>query len=299
MSLAVFGSVGLDDISTPTGAVEGVVGGSAVYFSLAASLFTDVRLAANVGGDFPESAWSTLRARGTDLRGLQLFADRQTFRWSGRYVGDMNEAQTLNTELNVLIEEPLVPESYKDSRFLFLANMSPDTQLTILEQFPHAVAFADTMNLWIDTSRENLERLMSLVYGMVLNDGEARMLTGEHNLLKAGAKLQQMGPDVIVIKKGEHGSFLFTPDGRFGLPAYPVENVVDPTGAGDSFAGGMMGALAESDSFSMEALRSAMAYGTVCASLTVEQFSTAGLENSSRHVVDARYHEFREFLRFV
>jgi cytidine kinase len=299
MSLAVFGSVGLDDISTPTGAVEGVVGGSAVYFSLAASLFTDVRLAANVGGDFPPSAWSTLRERGTDLSGLQLFSDRQTFRWSGRYVGDMNEAQTLNTELNVLLEEPLVPESFKDSRLLFLANMSPSTQLTILEQFPRAVAFADTMNLWIDTSRENLERLMSLVYGMVLNDGEARMLTGEHNLLKAGAKLQQMGPDVIVIKKGEHGSFLFTPDGRFGLPAYPVENVVDPTGAGDSFAGGMMGALAESDSFSMESLRRAMAYGTVCASLTVEQFSTAGLEHSTRHMVDTRYHEFREFLRFA
>ncbi|MCP4091946.1 MAG: sugar kinase [Planctomycetes bacterium] len=298
MSLAVFGSVGLDDISTPSGEVKGVIGGSAVYFSLAASLFTDVRLAANVGGDFPESAWTTLRERGTDLTGLQLFADRQTFRWSGKYQGDMNEAQTLNTELNVLVEQPLVPESYRDSRYLFLANMSPDTQLEILEQFPRAVAFADTMNLWIDTSRENLERLMSLVYGLVLNDGEARMLTGEHNLLKAGAKLQQMGPDVIVIKKGEHGCFLFTPDGRFGLPAYPVENVVDPTGAGDSFAGGMMGALAEMENFSMDALRRAMAYGTVCASLTVEKFSTGGLEESTRHVVNERYNEFREFLRF-
>lgn len=298
MSLAVFGSVGLDDISTPSGDVEGVIGGSAVYFSLAASLFTDVRLAANVGGDFPESAWTTLRERGTDLTGLQLFADKQTFRWSGKYHGDMNEAQTLNTDLNVLIEQPLVPESYRDSRYLFLANMSPDTQLEILEQFPQAVAFADTMNLWIDTSRDNLERLMSLVYGLVLNDGEARMLTGEHNLLKAGAKLQQMGPDVIVIKKGEHGCFLFTPDGRFGLPAYPVENVVDPTGAGDSFAGGMMGALAEMENFSMDSLRRAMAYGTVCASLTVEQFSTGGLEACTRHVVNERYNEFREFLRF-
>lgn len=298
MSLSVFGSVGLDDISTPSGEVAGVIGGSAVYFSLAASLFTQVRLAANVGGDFPDSAWATLRSRGADLTGLQLFADRQTFRWSGRYTGDMNEAETLNTELNVLVEQPLVPESFRDSRYLFLANMAPSTQLEILEQFPQAVAFADTMNMWIEQTRPELERLMSLIYGLVLNDGEARMLTGEHNLLKAGAALQKMGPDVIVIKKGEHGSFLFTPDGRFGLPAYPVENVVDPTGAGDTFAGGMMGALAEMEDFSMESLRRAMAYGTVCASVTVEEFSTQGLEQSTRAVVDRRYDEFRDFLRF-
>ena len=298
MSLAVFGSVGLDDIITPEASVEGVVGGSAVYFSLAASLFTDVRLAANVGGDFPAKAWDTLRERGTDFAGLQKFEDKPTFRWSGRYEGAMNEAETLRTDLNVLIEEPLVPESYKDSKYLFLANMAPVTQLEILQSFPNATAFADTMNLWIEHERETLDRLLQLVYGLVLYEGEARMLTGEHNLLRAGAALQKMGPEVIIIKKGEHGAFLFTPDGRFGLPAYPVENVVDPTGAGDSFAGGLMGALAEADDFSMDSLRRAMAFGTVCASVTVEAFSTAGLESASRTVIQDRYDELRDFLRF-
>jgi len=299
MSLAVFGSVGLDDITTPHASVEGVVGGSAVYFSLAASLFTEVRLAANVGGDFPTGAWDTLRARGADLAGLQMFEDKPTFRWSGRYEGAMNEAETLNTELNVLIERPLVPESYRDSRYLFLANMAPQTQLEILESFPNATAFADTMNLWIENDRAPLERLMQLIYGLVLNEGEARMLTGEHNLLRAGAALQKMGPEVIIIKKGEHGAFLFTPDGRFGLPAYPVEDVIDPTGAGDSFAGGLMGALAAGEDFGMDALRSAMAFGTVCASVTVEAFSTEGLEKANMVQVQQRYDELRDFLRFA
>ncbi len=298
MTLAVFGSVGLDNIVTPAASVEGVVGGSAVYFSLAASLFTQVRLAANVGGDFPTQAWDTLRARGTDLSGLQVFADRPTFRWSGRYQGTMNEAETLATELNVLVEEPLVPDSYRDSRYLFLANMAPATQLEILQAFPQATAFADTMNLWIENERAALDSLLELIYGLVVNEGEARMLTGEHNLLRAGMALQNMGPDVVIIKKGEHGAFLFTPDGRFGLPAYPVENVVDPTGAGDSFAGGLMGSLAAAEDFGMDALRRAMATGTVCASLTVEAFSTSGLEAASLADVEKRYLELQDFLRF-
>ncbi len=298
MTLAAFGSVGLDDIATPEGAVQGVVGGSAVYFSLAASLFTKVRMAANVGNDFPGSVWETLRGRGVDLSGLQEFSDQPTFRWSGRYEGDMNEAVTLKTELNVLVEEPQIPESYRTAPYLFLANMGPDVQLRILEQFPQATVFADTMNLWINEARSDLDRLLQLIYGLVLNDGEARLLTGEHNLLRAGAALQKLGPDVVIIKKGEHGAFLFTPEGRFGLPAYPVEHVVDPTGAGDSFAGGLMGALTESDDLSMESLRRAMAYGTVCASMTVGAFSTAALEAASRVEVEARYTELRDFLRF-
>lgn len=298
MSLAVFGSVGLDDVQTPAGAVHEVVGGSAVYFSLAASLFTDVRLAANVGGDFPDRNWEVLRGRGADLSGLQVFADRPTFRWSGRYEGDMNEAQTLKTELNVLVEEPMVPASFDDARMVFLANMGPDVQLALCERFRDAVVFADTMNLWIDTQRPALERLLSLVYGFICNDAEARMLTGEHNLIAAGQKLQTMGPDIVVVKKGEHGAFLFTRDGRFGLPAYPTQKVVDPTGAGDSFAGGFLGSLAEHDSWSLAELRQAMVYGTVCASLTVEAFSTAGLEGSSREELDRRVAELREFVSF-
>lgn len=298
MTLAAFGSVGLDDISTPEKSVEGVVGGSAVYFSLAASLFTKVRMAANVGNDFPSSVWDTLRSRGVDLAGLQEFPDRPTFRWSGRYEGAMNEAVTLKTELNVLAEEPQIPDSYRSARYLFLANMGPDVQLRILEQFPQATAFADTMNLWIHEAREDLDRLLQLIYGLVLNEGEARLLTGEHNLIKAGAALQKFGPDVVIIKKGEHGAFLFTPEGRFGLPAYPVEHVVDPTGAGDSFAGGLMGALAEADDLSMENLRRAMAYGTVCASMTVGAFSTEALAQASRVEIEERYQELRDFLRF-
>jgi len=298
MTLAAFGSVGLDDISTPEKSVEGVVGGSAVYFSLAASLFTKVRMAANVGNDFPSSVWDTLRSRGVDLAGLQEFPDRPTFRWSGRYEGAMNEAVTLKTELNVLVEEPQIPESYRSARYLFLANMGPDVQLRILEQFPQATAFADTMNLWIHEAREDLDRLLQLIYGLVLNEGEARLLTGEHNLIKAGAALQKFGPDVVIIKKGEHGAFLFTPEGRFGLPAYPVEHVVDPTGAGDSFAGGLMGALAEADDLGMENLRRAMAYGTVCASMTVGAFSTEALAQASRVEIEERYQELRDFLRF-
>jgi sugar/nucleoside kinase (ribokinase family) len=298
MSLAVFGSVGLDDVETPAGAVKEVVGGSAVYFSLAASLFTGVRLAANVGGDFPDGAWEVLRGRGADLSGLQVFPDKPTFRWSGRYEGDMNEAETLKTELNVLIEEPVVPPSFKDARIVFLANMGPDTQLKLIEQFADAVVFADTMNLWIDIQRPALEKLLSLVYGFICNDAEARMLTGEHNLIAAGQALQAMGPDIVIIKKGEHGSFLFSPDGRFGLPAFPTEAVVDPTGAGDSFAGGFLGSLAEHDSWSMAELRRSMVYGTVCASMTVEAFSTAGLDGATREELDARFTALRDFVSF-
>jgi len=298
MSLAVFGSVGLDDVETPAGSVQEVVGGSAVYFSLAASLFTGVRVAANVGGDFPESAWSVLRSRGADLSGLQVFSDRPTFRWSGRYEGDMNEAQTLKTELNVLAEAPVVPDSFGDARIVFLANMGPDTQLSLIERFGDAVVFADTMNLWIDTQRPALEKLLGLVYGFICNDAEARALTGEQNLIAAGQHLQAMGPDIVVIKKGEHGSFLFTREGRFGLPAYPTDQVVDPTGAGDSFAGGFLGSLAEHDSWSLDELRRSMVYGTVCASLTVESFSTSGLEQAGRMHLDKRFSALRDFVSF-
>ena len=298
MSLTVFGSIGRDDITTPSGSVEGVVGGSAVYFSLAASLFTKVRLAANVGNDFPDQAWDVLRQRDTDFAGLQVFDDKKTFHWAGSYSGDMNEAETLVTDLNVLTEKPFVPESYTDSKFLFLANMAPETQLEILEQFPDSTVFADTMNLWIDIARPQLDALLSKIDGLVLNDGEARMLTGEQNLIRAGAALQKMGPKYVIIKKGEHGAFLFTPDERFGLLAYPVDSIVDPTGAGDSFAGGMMGALAAEGSLTPKSIHRAMAYGTVCASFTVQDFSVRALEQVTRSEIDARFAELGDFLSF-
>lgn len=298
MSLVVVGSFGLDTVETPFGRREEVLGGSAVYFSLAASLFTHVKLAGNVGSDFPESAWRSLDARGADRSGIQVFEDQPTFRWSGRYAGDMNEAETLRTELNVLAEPPRVPESYQGAPFVFLANMGPDTQLEMLDQLQGKVVFADTMNLWIDTQREALLRLLERLDGVILNDAEARALTGESNLIRAGAALRKLGPRIVVVKKGEHGAFLFGEGFSFALPAYPTSQVVDPTGAGDSFAGGFLGSLAEMGEITPNNLRTAMAFGTVAASMTVERFSTDGLEKAAREQLEQRSSELREFVQF-
>lgn len=298
MSLVVVGSFGLDTVETPFGRREEVLGGSAVYFSLAASMFTQVKLAGNVGSDFPTSAWKTLDDRGADRSGIQVFEDQPTFRWSGRYEGDMNEAETLLTELNVLAEPPRVPASYCGSEFVFLANMGPDTQLEMLDQLQGKTVFADTMNLWIDIQRENLLALMKRLDGIVLNDAEARALTGESNLIRAGEALLRMGPKVAVVKKGEHGAFLFAEDFHFALPAYPTSQVVDPTGAGDSFAGGFLGSLAEMGEMTPANLRKAMAFGTVAASMTVERFSTEGLEKAAREQLERRYAELRDFVQF-
>ena len=297
MSLVVVGSVGLDTIETPSGRVDGVVGGTAVYASLAASLFTEVRLAANVGNDFPNDPWKELETRGADLSGLRHFGDQPTFRWSGRYSGDMNSAETLLTELNVLAEPPVVPATFCGAPFVFLANMGADVQLRVLEELEGKAVFADTMNLWIDTQREELLALLRRIDGLILNDGEARMLTGETNLIRAGAMLLEWGPAVVVIKKGEHGAFLFEESFHFALPAYPTASVVDPTGAGDSFAGGFLGALAENGDLEPASLRRAMAYGTVAASVTVERFSTAGLMEAERADLDRRLAELQEFIR--
>ncbi len=297
MSLVIVGSVGLDDVETPYGQVQGVAGGTALYASLAASLFTRVRVAANVGHDFPEEAWAPQRARGADLSGLRVFEDQATFRWAGRYEGDMNEAQTLRTELNVLEVPPAAPPDWKGAPWVFLANMGPDVQLDMLEALQGGTVFADTMNLWIETQRDNLLELLRRIDGLVLNDGEARLLTGENHLIKAGEHLLDLGPRVVVVKKGEHGAFLFSRDFHFALPAYPTTRVVDPTGAGDSFAGGMLGYLAENGALEPAALRRAMAYGTVAASLTVEAFSTAGLARATREDLDRRFQELLEFVR--
>jgi sugar/nucleoside kinase (ribokinase family) len=298
MSLVVVGSFGLDTVETPFGRRVEVLGGSAVYFSLAASLFTHVKLAGNIGADFPESAFATLDRRGADRSGIQVFDDQKTFRWSGRYAGDMNEAETLVTELNVLAEPPTVPDSYKGSPYVFLANMGPDTQLAMLDELQGQTVFADTMNLWIDIQRPALVQLLGRLDGLILNDAEARSLTGESNLMRAGKALLSMGPKVVIIKKGEHGAFLFEKSFHFALPAYPTGDVIDPTGAGDSFAGGFLGSVAEMGQVNPANLRRAMAFGTVAASLTVERFSTEGLENAAREQLDRRYAELRDFVRF-
>ena len=298
MSLVVVGSFGIDTIETPFGRAEDVVGGSAVYFSLAASLFSHVKLAGNIGSDFPQAPLQTLKKRGADLDGIQTFTDQATFRWTGRYEGEMNEAETLRTELNVLVEPPQIPHTYIHSPFVFLANMGPSTQLETLKTLQGHSVFADTMNLWIDTALADLQQVLEKVDGLILNDAEARALTGETHLILAGEALLKMGPDTVIIKKGEHGAFLFTEALHFALPAYPTSQVVDPTGAGDSFAGGFLGALAEMGESTPKNLRRAMAYGTVAASMTVEHFSTKGLEEATRSELDQRFQKLRDFVQF-
>ncbi len=297
MTLSVVGSIGIDTVETPFGKAEKVAGGSALYFSLAASFFTKVRVAANLGFDFPDSAWDAVRKRGGDLSGLRRFDDQPTFHWEGRYEGDMNEAETLLTELNVLTETPVVPAEWKGGEFAFLANMGADTQLEMLAALDAKVVFADTMNLWINTQRELLDELLGKIDGLILNDAEARMLTGRKNLISAGEALLEMGPRMVVVKKGEHGAFLFTPNMHFAVPAFPTTSVIDPTGAGDSFAGGFIGCLDALGGTSNEMLKKAMGYGTVAASLTVEQFSTAGLVAAERNLLDERFNLLCDFVR--
>lgn len=297
MNLVVVGSAGIDSVETPAGRVSDVVGGSAVYCALAAALFTPVGVAANLGEDYPQAIWERLAARGADLRGVRRHPGQPSFRWSGRYQGDLNSAETLRTEVNVLALDPQPPASYAGTPLLFLANMGPAVQARMLELLRPGRAFVDTMNLWIRNDRPELLALLRRVYGLVVNEGEARQLSGEDNLIRAGDALLQLGPEVVVVKKGEHGAFLFHRQFRFALPAYPVRRVVDPTGAGDSFAGGLLGVLAAGGALDPPSLRRAMAYGTVLASFTVEDFSTLGLERLERTAVEHRLAELRDFIR--
>jgi len=298
MSLLVVGSLAFDTIETPSGRREEELGGSAVYFSLAASVFGPVRLVGPVGEDFPLALVEGWRARGIDAAGLEVVRGGRTFRWSGRYAGDMNAAETLRTELNVLgTFRPKVPAAFRDSAFVFLANTHPATQASVLSQVDRPrFVLADTMNLWIETERPALLDLLRRVDGLLLNDGEARMLAGERNLIAAGRAILRLGPKWVIVKKGEHGSFLFSADHFYALPAYPAERVVDPTGAGDTFAGGLMGSLARDGAADLGSLKRGMLHGTVTASFTVERFGTGGIAAVDAAAADGRH---REFLRFV
>ena len=300
MSLLVVGSVAIDSVETPYGAAPEALGGSAVYFSYAASFFHPVRLVGVVGEDFPDEFLEIIQSRDIDLAGLER-AKGKTFRWSGRYVGDMNAAETLATELNVFgAFEPKIPDSFRDSEFVFLANGGPDTQRAALEQM-HSPKFvvADTMNLWIEQTRDALLDLLREVHGLVLNDGEARQLTHEANLIVAGHRLiDTAGLEFVIIKKGEHGCLLFSKDSIFVLPAFPCENVKDPTGAGDSFAGGLMGHLAATGDPSEANVRMGIAYGTVLASFNVEDFSLRRFQQITRADIDARLETLRDIVRF-
>ncbi|MEM9414699.1 MAG: PfkB family carbohydrate kinase [Planctomycetota bacterium] len=299
MSLIVTGSVGIDTVETPDGQrADEVLGGSSIYFAAGASYFTNVRLVAAVGDDFPDDLAAKFDQFDVCTHGLEKRAGSKTFRWHGRYHENMNDRDTLEVQLNVLGEAlPPVPESYRDSKYIFLANTHPAGQMALLDQFPdRKLVVADTMDLWIETERDLLKQLLKRVDGFVLNDSEAKMLTEESNVVRAADKVLDMGPTFVVVKKGEHGAILRHKDGTGVLPAFPAKDVVDPTGAGDSFASGMMGYLCEQDDTSIDAIKRAMAYGTIVASYTIEKFSTDRLAEIDRSHIDSRLREFAGLL---
>ncbi|MGE0481170.1 MAG: PfkB family carbohydrate kinase [Phycisphaerae bacterium] len=300
MSLLVTGSIGIDTVETPLGKAENVLGGSCVYFALAASLFTPVRLVGVVGDDFDTQLFEPLRARRVDLHGVERRVGSRTFRWHGRYAGAMNEAETVRVDLNVLAERnAIVPPEYRDSEFVFLANTHPRIQREVAEQFSGArLVVCDTMNHWIHTEKPALHDTLRAVHGIVLNEGEARLLTGETNLVLAGRAILRLGPRIVVIKKGEHGSLLVAQDDLFVMPPYPTVNVVDPTGCGDCFAGAMMGWLASTGDLSRRGLRAAMARGSVVASFVLESFSVQALASTTAADVERRLRELVEIARF-
>jgi sugar/nucleoside kinase (ribokinase family) len=314
MSLLVVGTIAYDSIETPAGRVTDEIGGSATFFALAASRFTDVRLSGVVGEDFPLARLEKLfHGRKVDFAGVEAVKGGRTFRWSGRYEGDMNAAQTLETQLNVLATfRARLPGEYPKTPFVFLANTAPAVQLEVLEQVEAAgpqspagapgarrekpFVVADTMNFWIETQKDGLLEVLRRVDGIILNDGEARQLTGERNLIRAGTKVLELGPKVVIVKKGEHGAFLFSTYLFHALPAYPVSEVVDPTGAGDTFAGGVMGYLARTGRVSVGTLKRGLVYGTVAASFTVGDFGTRAIAAATREDMEMRVQEFLHFV---
>ena len=300
MSLLVVGSIALDSVETTTARRDNVLGGSAVFFSYAASYFAPVRLVGVVGEDWPAEHTALLRSRDIDTSGLQVVAGEKTFRWRGKYLPNMNDRETLEVQLNVFERfDPVLSEDCRHSSFLFLGNGSPTLQLKVLDQCVGAtLRVADTMDLWISTQRDELNELLRRVDGLVLNDAEARLLTDDDNIVRAGHKVREMGPKFVVIKKGEHGALFFSQHETYVMPAFPTPDVIDPTGAGDSFAGGMMGYLAERDNFEPKTLKEALAYGTLVASYTVEDFSLDRLRNIERADLERRMAEYRRMLSF-
>ena len=300
MPLLVTGSLGIDTIESPAGRRDDVVGGSAVYFAYGASFFAPVRLVGVVGEDWPVDLKEIYSGRPVDLEGVEHRKGSKTFRRHGRYVDDLNEAKSIETDLNVLAEAaPKIPDSYLDSEYVFLANTHPNLQMDMLSQLKDVkLSVADTMNLWIDIARDDLLKLLEKIDGLVLNDGEARMLTGEKNMVVAAQEVLKMGPKFVVIKKGEHGCLMASGDELFTLPAYPTGVVVDPTGAGDSFASGMMGYLSTQQSLSASTVKRALAFGTTVASFTIADFSLDGLKEATREKIDERYDQLKQAMSF-
>ena len=293
MSLVVVGSVALDTVETPRGRVEDALGGAALYFSLAASFFTPVPMVRVLGADFPRTTLHELRTRGIDLAGVEE-APGKTFRWSGRYHEDVNVRDTLHLDLGVFADfRPKLPPAYRDSQHVFLANIDPVLQASVLDQLPApGIVGCDTMNHWILESRPALERLLARVGILVINDEEARLLSGERNIVKAAARILSMGPKSVLIKRGEYGVIQFAGDSVYAVPAFPLEEVTDPTGAGDCFAGGFMGELARSGDLSPLGIRRAIVFGSVMGSFVVEDFGPRRLLQLTRDDIDRRYRQF-------
>ena len=300
MPLLVVGSVALDSVETPWEKRDDVLGGSATFFSYAASYFTSVKLVGVVGEDWPAEHTALLQSRGIDTAGLHVMKGGKTFRWRGKYLSNMNDRETLEVHLNVFEKfDPVLTPEQKRCPFVFLANGSPTLQMKVLDQATGAkLVVADTMDLWINIQHDELLQMLKRIDGLVMNDTEAKLLTNDENLVRAGHKVRELGPKFVVIKKGEHGAMFFSEHETYVLPAFPTERVVDPTGAGDSFAGGMMGYLAHKGSFDPQTLKEALAHGILVASFNVEDFSLDRMKKIERPDIDRRLQAYKQMLRF-
>jgi sugar/nucleoside kinase (ribokinase family) len=302
MSLVIVGSVAFDAIETPFGKTDKIIGGAASYISLASSYFTqNTKLVAVVGEDFPVEFIDTLKGKGVNTEGLQVKQGQKSFFWSGKYHNDMNSRDTLVTELNVLGDfDPIIPESYQDCEYLMLGNLTPQVQMTVLNRLtkrPKLVVL-DTMNFWMEVALDDLKATLKMVDVLTINDEEARQLSGEYSLVKAASKIQEMGPKYLIIKKGENGALLFHGKEVFFAPALPLEEVFDPTGAGDTFAGGFIGYIAKTKDISFENMKNAIIYGSAMASFCVEKFGTERLMNLTETEMSERINAFKKLVRF-
>lgn len=300
MSLLVVGSVAFDAVETPFGKRDKMLGGSAAHFSISASYYTDVRVIAVVGGDFSPEDEEPLVRHNVDLSDLERVSEGKTFRWAGRYDFDLNTAHTLDTQLNVFADfKPKLSEAAKKSRLVFLGNIQPELQREVREQVKSAELVAlDTMNLWIDIARDSLLEAIKGVNVVIINDAEARQLTGEPNLIKAARTVLSWGPQALIVKRGEYGAALFTSESYFAIPAYPLESVFDPTGAGDTFAGGFMGYMASQEKLDEAAMRRAMIFGSVMASFNVEEFGTERVQRLTHEEINERFKTFKQMTFF-
>jgi sugar/nucleoside kinase (ribokinase family) len=303
MSLLVVGTVAFDGLETPFGVRESILGGSATYIGMSAGYFVDhVNLVSVVGGDFPDAHIDLLKKKNIDTEGLQIIEEGKTFFWKGKYHTDMNSRDTLDTQLNVLESfDPIIPDNYKDCKYLMLGNLVPAIQLRVLEQLENRpkLIVMDTMNLWMDATMDDLKKMIKLVDVLTINDEEARQLAEENNLVKAAEKIQRMGPSILIIKKGEHGALLFGKEGEiFFAPALPLKNVIDPTGAGDTFAGGFMGHLSKTDDISFDNMKKGLIYASTMASFCVETFGPEGLENLENKDIELRRKELTKLIDF-